>query len=115
MPGEEIGSKEEDTDDSALLDYELLDLIDFEILAHHYEFGVDYSIVVANTLDIPLEEMFKRHKRLVQFGVLSRVKRKMIQYRKNIVDGKWFKHRNHTYYKLTTKGEKFLNKWLDES
>jgi len=103
--------KQEDLDD---LDYELLDDTDFQILLHHYEFGVDYSIVVADALKIPLQDMSRRHKRLVKFGVLSRVEKRMIQYRKNIVDGKWIKHRNHTYYQLTPKGERFLAKWRDE-
>lgn len=103
--------RQNDLDD---LDYELLDDTDFQILQHHYEFGVDYSIVVADALNIPLQEMFRRHKRLVKFGVLSRVKKRIIQYRKNIVDGKWIKHRNHTYYQLTPKGERLLVKWRNE-
>jgi len=32
-----------------------------------------------------------------------------MQYRKGIVDNKWVKHRNHTYYKLTEKGTKYLD------
>lgn len=100
--------KQDDFDD---LDYELLDDTDFQILSHHSKFGVDYSIVVADALNVTLQEMFRRHKRLEKFGVLSRVKKRMIQYRKNMVKGKWIKHRNHTYYELTPKGERFLARW----
>lgn len=106
----ELGDNNQDKFDD--LDYELLDDTDFQILQHHSEFGVDYSIVVAEAININLQEMFRRHKRLVKFGVLSRVKKRMIQYRKNIVDGKWIKHRNHTYYELTPKGERFLARWI---
>ena len=38
----------------------------------------------------------------------ERVEPLMIRYRKNIVKGKWIKHRNHTYYELTEKGRKYL-------
>jgi predicted transcriptional regulator len=41
-------------------------------------------------------------------GALKRVEKLMIQYRKNIVKGKWIKHRNHTYYELTPKGERWI-------
>ncbi len=86
-----------------------LDEIDYYILKHHQELGMDYSIVVAETLRIPLEEMHKRHRKLRDLGGLKRVEGRIIHYRKNIVKGKWIKHRNHTYYELTPEG----SQWID--
>lgn len=86
-----------------------LDETDYYILKHHQELGIDYSIVVAETLRIPLDEMHKRHRKLKQLGGLKRVEGRIIHYRKNIVKGKWIKHRNHTYYELTSDG----NQWID--
>ena len=86
-----------------------LDDTDYFILKHHQEFGVDYSIVVAETLRIPLQEMHQRHRKLRELGGLKRVEGRIIQYRKNIVKGKWIKHRNHTYYELTRKGSQWIN------
>ena len=43
-----------------------------------------------------------------EMGLLERVEPLIIQYRKGIVDNKWIKHRNHTYYGLTSKGESYL-------
>lgn len=86
-----------------------LDDTDYAILKHHQEFGVDYSIVVAETLRIPLEETHQRHRKLKELGGLKRVEGRIIQYRKNIVKGKWIKHRNHTYYELTPKGTQWIN------
>ena len=90
-----------ETKDSA---FDQLDEVDYLILKHHQEFGLDYSIVVSEMLGLPLEETQKRHRKLRELGGLKRVERRMIQYRKNIVKGKWIKHRNHTYYELTPKG-----------
>ena len=86
-----------------------LDETDYFILKHHQELGIDYSIVVAETLRIPLEEMHQRHRKLRTLGGLKRVEGRIIHYRKNIVKGKWIKHRNHTYYELTQKG----SQWID--
>jgi hypothetical protein len=86
-----------------------LDEADYLILKHHQEFGMDYSIVVAETLRIPLEEMHQRHRKLRELGGLKRVEGRIIHYRKNIVKGKWIKHRNHTYYELTPEG----SQWID--
>ena len=90
------------------LTFDQLDEVDYLILKHHQEFGLDYSIVVSEMLGLPLEETHKRHRQLRELGGLKRVERRMIQYRKNIVKGKWIKHRNHTYYELTPKG----NRWV---
>jgi len=38
----------------------------------------------------------------------------MIRYRKGIVDGKWIKHRHHTYYALTQKGNRVLDRRAGE-
>ena len=70
-----------------------LDETDYFILKHHQELGMDYSIVVAETLRIPLEEMHQRHRKLRELGGLKRVEGRIIHYRKNIVKGKWIKHR----------------------
>ena len=85
-----------------------LDKIDCLILKHHQTFGIDYSIAVSDSLGIPLEETYKQHRKLRGIGGLKRVERRIIQYRKNIVKGKWIKHRNHTYYELTPRGEKWI-------
>ena len=85
-----------------------LDETDYYILKHHQEYGMDYSIVVAETLRIPLDETQQRHRKLRELGGLKRVEGRIIHYRKNIVKGKWIKHRNHTYYELTNKG----NQWI---
>ena len=93
--------------------FDQLDEADYLILKHHEEFGLDYSIVVSEMLGLPLEETHKRHRKLRELGGLKRVERRMIQYRKNIVKGKWIKHRNHTYYELTPKGDRWV-RWFEE-
>jgi Uncharacterized protein conserved in archaea (DUF2250) len=93
-------------------DYALLDDLDFRILNHHRQLGIDYSLMVAATLQIDRETAFERHSRLLEMGLLQRVSAVMVQYRKNIVRGKWIKHRNHTYYDLTEKGNMYLNYFL---
>ena len=91
-----------------------LDEIDYFILKHHQEFGMDYSIVVAEALRIPLEEMHQRHRKLRELGGLKRVEGRIIHYRKNIVKGKWIKHRNHTYYELTPEGKTWIQAFEDQ-
>ncbi|MYK18852.1 DUF2250 domain-containing protein [Candidatus Poribacteria bacterium] len=91
-----------------------LDETDYFILKHHQEFGMDYSIVVAETLRVPLEEMQQRHRKLRELGGLKRVQGRVIQYRKNIVKGKWIKHRNHTYYELTPEGKTWIAAFEDQ-
>ena len=88
--------------------YQTLEPNDFAILDHHDRLGVDYSLKVAADLRLPKQETFERHKRLLKNGLLQRVEGVMIRYRKGIVDNTWIKHRNHTYYDLTTIGRKFL-------
>ena len=85
-----------------------IDETDYFILKHHQEFGMDYSIVVAEALRVPLEEMHERHRKLRELGGLKRVQGRIIHYRKNIVKGKWIKHRNHTYYELTPEGKTWI-------
>lgn len=89
-------------------DYSSLEEIDFLILQHHKEYGIDYSLVVARKLTIPKQEAFDRHKKLKELELIQRVDATMVQYRKGIVDNKWIKHRNHTYYDLTEKGNNYL-------
>ncbi len=88
---------------------EELDQTDYLILKHHQEMGMDYSKVVAQTLHIPLDEIQDRHKKLRELGGLKRVEGRIIHYRKNIVKGKWIKHRNHTYYEITPEGNQWIN------
>ena len=86
-----------------------LDEIDFRILKHHAEMGVDYAAVVARCTKIDRATVFKRHKKLRDLKLLARVQPRMIRYRKNIVDNKWIKHRNHTYYEITDRGRDILS------
>jgi len=89
-------------------DYHELDDTDFVVLEHHLEYGIDYSLMVAKVLVIRRQDAFDRHKRLRDMGLLKRVEPRIVQYRKGIVDNKWIKHRNHTYYDLTEKGKAYL-------
>ncbi len=91
------------------LDYEKLDQVDFRILKHHSKIGVDYSLKVARVLHLDRQTVFDCHDKLHKMGLVQRVEARMIQYRKNIVKGKWIKHRNHTYYDLTEKGYRYLD------
>lgn len=94
-------------------DYDLLDVTDFRILEHHEALGVDYSLKVARLLNIPRQAAFDRHRKLRNMGLLCRVEPVMIQYRKGVVDNKWIKHRNHTYYDLTARGRSYLLHYRD--
>jgi len=96
-------------------DYAELEALDFDVLAHHEHYGVDYSHVLARRLNIDKTEAFARHKKLAELGLLERVKPVIIQYRKGIVDNKWIKHRNHTYYDLTDKGRAYLEHFRKNS
>ena len=90
-------------------DYDELEVDDFAVLRHHLDYGIDYSLMVAKSLAIPKQDAFERHKRLRDLGLLQRVEPRIVQYRKGIVDNKWIKHRNHTYYELTEKGKAYLD------
>lgn len=85
-----------------------LDEIDLKVLRHHAELGVDYAAVVAKSLKIDRAVVFERHRKLRDLKLLARVQPRMIQYRKNIVDNKWIKHRNHAYYEITDRGLQVL-------
>jgi hypothetical protein len=87
--------------------YTSLEENDLRILELHLRVGIDYSHKVARILNLEKSEVFKRHKKLRDLGLLERVSRLMVQYRKGIVDNKWIKHRNHTYYDLTERGRRF--------
>ena len=95
-------------------DYSQLEEVDFRILRHHQLVGVDYSWVVAEMLNLDPQLVFERHRKLKGLKLLERVSKVMIQYRKNIVDHKWIKHRNHTYYRITPKGERYLDFFIGE-
>ncbi len=106
--GEIIEADEFEPDD----DFGLLDDIDFRILKHHDQMGIDYSLMVAAELQIDQRIAFDRHDKLREMGLIQRVNAVMVQYRKKIVKNKWIKHRNHTYYDLTEKGKKYLRYFL---
>ena len=95
-------------------DYYQLDELDFHILKHHHVMGVDYSLMVARILKIETQQAFEHHRKLKSLKLLKRVEKVMIQYRKNIVENKWIKHRNHTYYQITSKGERYLNFFISQ-
>ncbi len=93
-------------------DYNQLDDTDFAVMAHHQKYGIDYSLVVARKLNIGKQDAFDRHKKLRDMKLIERVDATIVQYRKGIVDNKWIKHRNHTYYQLTDKGRQYLAHFL---
>lgn len=102
----------ETSDDEPGEDFYKLDELDFDILKHHEKMGVDYSLMVAGILNIEPELAFERHRKLRGLKLLKRVEKVMIRYRKNIVDKEWIKHRNHTYYEITPKGEEYLRLFI---
>lgn len=108
---EEVLHQKEDEPDE---DYSRLDELDFRILQHHQAMGVDYSLMVASVLRVPARQIFERHRKLRGLKLLKRVEKVMIRYRKNIVDNKWIKHRNHTYYEITPRGGKYLNVFVSQ-
>lgn len=85
-----------------------LEEIDWRVLQLHAEVGVDYSLKVARLLHEDKQAVFDSHQKLREMGLLARVEPLIIQYRKGVVDNKWIKHRNHTYYDLTEKGRLYL-------
>ncbi|MCD6163429.1 MAG: DUF2250 domain-containing protein [candidate division Zixibacteria bacterium] len=94
-------------------EYTALDDIDFKVLNHHQVMGNDYAAVTAQMTRIPRATVFERYKKLRDLKLLKRVQPVMIRYRKNIVNNKWIKHRNHTYYEITPKGSEFLEHYED--
>lgn len=90
-------------------DYNDLTTDDFSALRHHLEYGIDYSLMLAKVLNISKQAAFDCHKKLQGLGLLKRVEPTMVRYRKGVVDNKWIKHRNHTYYDLTSKGRSYIN------
>ncbi|HDS01701.1 MAG TPA: DUF2250 domain-containing protein [candidate division Zixibacteria bacterium] len=95
-------------------DFANLTELDFEVLKHHRDYGNDYSLKVARMLHKPKQDIFDSHAKLREMNLLERVKPLIIQYRKGVVDNKWIKHRNHTYYDLTEKGKLYLSHYLHE-
>ncbi|MBU0984444.1 MAG: DUF2250 domain-containing protein [candidate division Zixibacteria bacterium] len=93
-------------------DYATLDDTDFAILKLHRDYGIDYSLKVARMLNLDKEDTFARHRKLRDLGLLERVEPLIVRYRKGIVDNKWIKHRNHTYYDLTDRGSAYLDHFL---
>jgi hypothetical protein len=96
-------------------DFADLDATDFAVLRHHQQYGIDYSLMLAKMLSISKQEAFDRHQRLKEAGLLRRVDAIMVRYRKGVVDNKWIKHRNHTYYELTEKGKQYLTYFVSKT
>jgi len=96
-------------------DYNNLDEIDWTIIKHHKTYGVDYSLKIASMLHLDKQTVFDSHTKLRDLKILERVKELMMRYRKGIVHNKWIKHRNHTYYKLTDKGDQYLEYYLNSN
>ncbi|RKX22991.1 MAG: hypothetical protein DRP35_00610 [Candidatus Zixiibacteriota bacterium] len=94
-------------------DFNRLEIIDFKILEHHQNLGIDYSLKVAKDVNIPKQDAFDRHEKLKNMELIERVDALMVQYRKGVVKNKWIKHRNHTYYQITSKGKKYLDYFLE--
>ena len=95
-------------------DYNQLTEPDFRVLIHHKTYGLDYSNKVAAVLRLDRKSVYDIHSRLKEMKLIERVAPTMIRYRKNIVPGKWIKHRNHTYYDLTEKGMKYLEYFFSQ-
>ena len=93
-------------------DYSELSELDFKILKHHLDWGVDYSLKIASMHHLKKQTVFDIHQKLRDMKLLDRVKPLMMQYRKGIAKNKWIKHRNHTYYELTEKGRNYLDYYL---
>jgi len=93
-------------------DFADLDQMDFAILQHHDKYGIDYSLVVARALGIAKADAFRRHDKLRAMKLLERVDALMVRYRKKVINHKWIKHRNHTYYRLTRRGSLYLSHHL---
>ena len=80
---DEIRTTEMPTDSVTLPpEFAELDETDYFILKHHQELGMDYSIVVAEALRIPLEETHQRHRKL---------------------RARWFETGGRTYHSLSKK------------
>ncbi len=95
--------------------YRSLEENDFRILELHLKVGLDYSHKVARLLYLDKQEVFDRHAKLRDMGLLRRVPKLMIRYRKGVVDNKWIKHRNHTYYELTDRGKACVEYFIRNS
>jgi hypothetical protein len=108
---DEVIATEAEPDPACNEDYVRLDEIDFKILKHHQTLGIDYAAVVARATGLNRATVFERHRKLRDLKLLKRVQPTMIRYRKGVVDNKWIKHRNHTYFEITPRGTTFLNRF----
>ena len=95
-------------------DFDDLEPTDFAILKYHRKYDIDYSLKVARMLALDKQEVFDRHHKLRELGLLARVEALIVQYRKKIAKNRWIKHRNHTYYELTERGKAYLDLYLDQ-
>ena len=84
------------------------DEIDIGILRYIRKVGPEYAWGLARAQNMETKEARERLKMLLEKGLLERVQGTMLEsyHRK---DG-WDKHMNHTYYRLSRKGEHYLRK-----
>lgn len=85
--------------------------IELKILKYHKLMGADYSKLISHRFGITLSEAMGIHKRLFDLDFLEKVSGSIIDYHTNIKRLKTIKHRNHTYYVLSRKGELFLREY----
>ncbi|MBO8127758.1 MAG: 2-amino-4-hydroxy-6-hydroxymethyldihydropteridine diphosphokinase [Peptococcaceae bacterium] len=84
------------------------DYIDYKILKYLAQLGPEYAFLLSTRIEPDYEETRQRLERLEAEGLIQKVAGRIVKYyhrrRKNV------KHRNHTYYELTRKGEHLLRK-----
>ncbi len=88
--------------------------IELKILKYHKLMGADYSKLISHRFGISLNEAMEIHKNLFDLGFLEKVSGRIVNYHTNVKRLKTIKHRNHTYYVLSRKGELFLREYERE-
>ena len=94
-------------------DFSQLDLSDIElkVLKYHEVMGADYSKLISHRLGLKLCEAMELHRKLYRLGLLERVTGRIVDYHTNLKRRKTIKHRNHTYYALSKKGDHLLREY----
>ncbi|BBJ27482.1 DUF2250 domain-containing protein [Athalassotoga saccharophila] len=95
-------------------EFNKLSEIEIKILKYHKLMGADYSKLISHRFGIKLCEAMAIHKKLFDLGFLEKVSGSIIDYHTNIKRLKTIKHRNHTYYVLSRKGELCLREYERE-
>jgi predicted transcriptional regulator len=88
--------------------------IELKVLKYHKLMGADYSKLISHRFGIKLCEATEIHKKLFDLSLLEKVSGSIIDYHTNIKRLKTIKHRNHTYYVLSRKGELCLREYERE-